>query len=288
MLRRSVLFVCLLAVPVLAAADVIRGAWHMTPSLGDRVQLELSRKNYHNGNTMRLTDFRGLSSINTNAAAEVPAQFQLVREAGTFDFTGTFNDGDGVGRFTFSPDTAYAGKLRGIGVVVDSDLTDERLFSLALHDVSTDFIREMRSFGYNEPLKRYIAFRIHGVTPDFVRGVQTLGFHNVSADRLVSFRIHGVTPDFARDMRDLGVTGLSPEQLVAMRIHGVTSSYVRELGELGYKDLSSQDLVRMRIHGVSTNFIRELAGAGYKAIPVEKLVRMKIHGIDGAFLKKAQ
>jgi hypothetical protein len=317
MFRRSMLFVCLLAVPVLAAADVIRGAWHMTPSLADRVHLEMSRKNNHNGNSMRVGDFRGLNAVNMKAAGEVPAQFQLVRDAGTFDFNGTFNDGDGVGRFTFTPDAGYAGKLRSIGVAVDSDLTDERLFSLALHDVSTDFIGDMRALGYNESLSKYIAFRIHGATPEYVRAMQALGFSNISsdrllafrihgvtpdyvremkeagfdatdADRLVSFRIHGVTPAFARDMRDMGVTGLSPDKLVAMRIHGVTSSFVRELGELGYRNLSSEQLVRMRIHGVTTSFIRELSDAGYKAIPVEKLVQMKIRGVDSDFLKKVQ
>ena len=317
MFRRSVLFVCLLAVPVLAAADVIRGAWHMTPSFDDRVQLDMSRKNNHNGNTMRLGDFRGLSAVNRNAAGEVPAQFQLVRDAGTFDFNGTFSDGDGVGRFTFTPDAAYGGKLRGIGVAVDSDLTDERLFSLALHDVSADFIRDMRGLGYSEPLSKYIAFRIHGATPDYVRAMQALGFNNISsdrllafrihgvtpdyvremkqagfdatdADRLVSFRIHGVTPEFARDMRAMGVTGLSPDQLVAMRIHGVSSTFVRELSELGYRNLSSEELVRMRIHGVTTRFIRDLSEAGYKGVPVEKLVQMKIRGIDSDFLKKVQ
>jgi hypothetical protein len=311
-MRRWLLVVSLFMLASTARAEALRGAWHITQhSRG--LQVELTRDHSHFGHTMPIDAFRGLDLSVLQSSSETPARFQLVRDAGTIDFTGAFLDGDGVGRFTFTPDNGYADRLRGLGVV-PTDIDDERLFHLAAMDVSTAFIREMQSLGYRESLDRYtafrihgvsadfiramqsygyaslsaerlVAFRIHGVTPDFVRDMKAAGYDKLSADQLVAFRIHGVSPQFARDMRELGVTGLNEDQLVAMRIHGVRSEYVRELAELGYRNLSSDQLVSMRIHGVTTKFIRELAAAGYRSIPVDKLVSMRIHGIDAEFVR---
>jgi len=312
-MRRSLLYVSLLALAVpMAASAQIRGAWSAIAK-GDRVHLTLTRESSNWGHTLPRTDF-AITEATMSSATETPVHFAFNRDAGTIDFTGTFQSGEGVGRFSFTPSRSYLGTLQSLGVSSDSHIDDDELFSLAMHDVSTAFIREMQSLGYRENLDQYVAFRIHGVTTDFVRELRSLGYEKLDADNLVAFRIHGVTPQFVRDMkalgytvdaddlvafrihgvnaefakamRDFGVKDLSADQLVAMRIHGVSTDFVRELHDLGYTGLSSDDLVAMRIHGVSTRFIRELADAGYHNIPVDKLVEMKIHGIDAAMLRQ--
>ncbi len=321
MIRRFTLLVCLLALPAVAAADVIRGAWHISPQKSvapqapGRIHLELSRKNNHHGNTMDVSEFRGLDAINSSTAGEVPAHFQLVREAGTFDFTGTFQSGDGVGRFTFTPDPSYASRLRGLGITAE-EMSDDKLFSLAILNVSSEFIGEMRALGYNESLSRYTAFRIHGATPEFVRSLQTLGYRNVPSDDLVAFRIHGVTPEFIRGMQAHGFNDVSGDRLVSFRIHGVTPEYVREMKAAGFFDgtdaerlvsfrihgvtpefardmrelsvsnLSAAKLVAMRIHGVSSDYVRQLAELGYRNLSSDQLVSMRIHGVSIKFIKE--
>ncbi|HYS52262.1 MAG TPA: hypothetical protein VER58_00690 [Thermoanaerobaculia bacterium] len=306
-MRRSLLVVSLfsLAIPAFASAQ-IRGAWSALVK-GDRVHLNMTREHSNWGRTLPRTDLT-IADNALNSATETPVHFAFNRDAGTIDFTGTFLNGEGVGRFNFTPSRSYLQTLQSLAVSTDSNMDDDDLFSLAMHDVSTAFIREMQSLGYRENLDGYIAFRIHGVTADFVRELKSLGHEKLSADDLVAFGIHGVTPqfvremkalgyrleaddlvafrihgvtaDFARLMKDYGVKDLSADQLVAMRIHGVSTDFVRELRDLGYNGLSSDDLVSMRIHGVTTRFIRELADAGYHGIPVDKLVEMRIHGIE--------
>ena len=305
-IRLLTLCALLLCGSVASAAD-IRGAWTALVK-GDRVHLNVVRDHSNWGRSMPRAEF-GLSDSQLNSASETPVHFTFTRDAGTIDFNGTFQSGEGVGRFTFTPSRSYAETLRSLNVPADSHFDDEDLFSLAMHDVSIAFIHDMQSLGYRQSLDEYIAFRIHGVTTDFVRELRSLGYDKLSADDLVAFRIHGVTTDFVRElrslgydklsaddlvtfrihgvssefvrgMRDLGVKDLSADQLVAMRIHGVTIDYVRELRELGYSGLSSDDLVAMRIHGVTTRFIRDFADAGYHNIPVDKLVEMRIHGIQ--------
>lgn len=313
-MRRLILYVSLLiaALPVAAAAKDIRGAWSAVAK-GDTVQLNLVRNDSRWGRTWVRPDIP-LTDEQIYASTETPVSFSLSRDAGTIAFSGTFQTGEGVGRFSFTPNPTYATTLRSLGVTFDEALDDEGLFSLAMHNVSAKFIGDMQSLGYRESLDDYIAFRIHGVTVDFVRELRSLGYDKLTAEDLVTFRIHGVTPqfirslkelgytedaeqlvafrihgvspDFVRSMRDLRVKDLSSEQLVAMRIHGVSTEYVRELRDLGYTGLESDDLVSMRIHGVSTRFIRELANAGYHNVPVEKLIAMRIHGLDASLLGK--
>ncbi|HEX9458940.1 MAG TPA: hypothetical protein VGA84_07330 [Thermoanaerobaculia bacterium] len=294
------------------------GAWRLTERDGGRLQIELVSDHHQNSNSIDRTAFTGLTAAQLEATAETPVDFRLVRDAGTLHFTGTFLRGEGVGRFTFEPNAVYAGTLRGLGVAasdLNSDLNDERLFSLAMQDVSAAFIKEMQTLGYREDLDRYVAFRIHGATPQFVRELNALGYrpdaeqlvalriHGVSpqfvrdihalgyqpdAEELVRFRIHGVSPEFVKGMKELGVRELAADHLVALRIHGASVDYVRDLRDLGYPNLSSDQLVSMRIHGVSPSYIRDLKSAGYANIPVEKLVDMRIHGIDAEFVKRTK
>jgi len=291
----------------------IRGTWTVLVN-GDYAQLTVVRDHSNWGHGIKRSELP-LSDAQINAAAETPVHFALNRDAGVIDFNGSFKDGEGVGRFTFTPNASYASTLRSLGVSSEEALDEDRLFSLAMNDVSTAFIRDMQNLGYREDLQTYVRFKIHGVSTDFVRDLRTLGYDKLTAEDLVRFRIHGVSPQFIRDMKglgfettaedltrfrihgvspeyvktmhDLGVTGVSSDSVVRMRIHGVSTDYVRELGNLGYKSLAADDLVRMRIHDVSTEFIRQLAAAGYHGIPVDKLVQMRIRGIDPSMLTRS-
>jgi hypothetical protein len=316
----SIAFALLLAAPAFAQ---IRGSWTATPSEKDpgRFHLNMTRKDSNNGQTMSISDFAGLSAAQINASTSTPVQFELRREAGTVTYEGTFKGGYGAGQFSFAPSRSYEAAIRALGVKGDrnkrgdGDIDDEDLLHLAIHDVSSAFIRSMQAEGFNETLDQYMAMRIfrvnpelvrefraigftdldaqdlissqiHGATPQYIREMRAGGFNKLNMEGFVASRIHGVTPQFAREMGELGYKNLDFDDLTAFRIHGVTSEFVRELRELGYKNIDSDDLVAMRIHGVTPAFIRELRDAGYSNVPVEKLVSMRIHGIDANFVKK--
>lgn len=294
-------------------AATLHGTWTLNAN-GDRPQLNIIRDHSNWGQSIRRSDLP-LTDAQINASTETPVHFALNRDAGVIDFNGSFENGEGVGRFVFTPNPQYVATLKSLGVSTDGTLDDDDLFSMAMFDIGTAFIRDMQSLGYKENLETYKRFKIHGVTTDFVREVRSLGFDNLSAEDLVRFRIHGVSPDFIRGMRgsgfnptaedlvrfrihgadpeyvramrDLGVGGVNAESVVRMRIHGVTTDFVRELRDLGYTDVPSDDLVRMRIHGVTAEFIRDLAKAGYHGVPIDKLVQMRIHGIDASMLAHA-
>lgn len=304
------------ALPSLAAID---GAW--TSSIDEkrpeRMYFSITRGRHHqNGSTFPVAAFTGLTAAQISAATMTPVQFEMRREAGNISFEGTFRSGKGAGQFTFAPNRAYIDAVRALGVdfTLGRKQKDEEdsLFSLALHDVSTSFIKTMIAEGYRVRLDEYLAMRIFDITPGYIREMRSLGFRNITHDELVATRIHGVTPAyvremraagwdlsldelqssrihgatpaFAEEMRKLGYGNLDHDDLVSFRIHGVTAAFIAEMRKLGYDKLSADQLTSMRIHGVTTQFIRELEQAGYVKVPVDKLISMRIHGVDAKFI----
>lgn len=269
------------AAATLVFAAEPRGSWHITSDRG-KLQLDVSRRaNSHWGRTVTREAFTGLTDGMLSATSETPATFDMVRDAGTIHFTGTFAGGDGVGRFTFTPNRNYQASLRGLGVAPGEDAgDDDDLFSMAMHDVSMAFIREMQSLGYREDLDQYVAFRIHGVSPEFVRELRGLGYTNLDADNLVAFRIHGVSTKFIREMKDLGYS-VDADDLIAFRIHGVSPKFVGEMKGLGYS-VDADDIVAFRIHGVSGELVRGMKDLGVRGLTADDVVAMRIHGATTA------
>lgn len=315
------LFVCLFA----TTAFALDGAW--TASVDEKrpghVYLNLTQGRNHNmGTTFQLASFSGLTESQIHASTMTPVHFEMRREAGTVSFEGTFRNGKGAGQFAFTPDRSYIDKIRALGLEFELDkphrrrnrTEEENLFSLALHDVSTSFIKSMIAEGYRVSLEKYLTMRIFNITPEYIREMRSLGFKNIDAEELVATKIHKVTPQFVRDMRaagwdlsldelqasaihgatpafaeemrKLGYGNLSHDDLVSFRIHKVTAEFIEELRKLGYEKVSADDLVAMRIHRVTPQFIRELAAAGYENVPPRKLVEMRIHRLDAEYLKK--
>lgn len=306
------------------AFAAVEGAWTASAyeKKPDRIQINMTTGRHNNmGTSMKLGDFAGLTRAQIDAATMTPVNFQLRREAGNTAFEGTFRNGKGAGQFTFASNPSFFDSVRALGVDVEdrklrnhARSQEERLFQLALHDVSVAYIRAMQSEGYRVSLEKYMEMRIFDITPEYIREMRSLGFSDIDADDLVGSRIHGVTPEYVREMRaagwnltldelqstrihgatpqfaeemkKLGYANLDVDELLSFRIHGVTAEFITELRALGYSGLSADNLVAMRIHGVTPKFIRDVKDAGYSGVPVEKLISMRIAGIDGQYLKK--
>jgi hypothetical protein len=127
------------------------------------------------------------------------ARFELVREAGTVTFEGTIRNGRGVGDFRFTPSAAWQREMEQMGF---DDLSQRRVFSAAIHDITIDYVAELQDLGYDDlDVGDLFSFAIHGVSADFIRGMNGLGYADIPARKLVSMRIHGVTVDWVRQVR---------------------------------------------------------------------------------------
>src|SRR5262245_30628801 len=288
---KSLVAALLVALPLAAHADSspLHGPWTAEPDDRRAGELDLSMRSgahENNGYLYPIADFTGLSEAQVRSSTSVNVAFALRREAGTVSYEGMFRNGEGAGTFTFEANDAFARTLEKLGVPLEGKRSAEKeLFTLAIFDVSSDFIRSMQSIGYKVSLEKYTAFRIFNVDPSYVRDMASLGFDHLSADKLVETKIHGATPDYIRDMRRQG-SDLPLDKYIESRIFQITPEFAAEMGRAGYPDLDRDVLVQFKIHGVTTDFIQDLKQLGYTKVPAQKLVEMRIHGVTPEFIRR--
>lgn len=233
---------------------------------------------------VRLRDLAGLSSAAANTASDV--QFSWTREAGTFRFTGSFDNGRGRGTYTFTPDQTFIANMASIGY---KNLSTDDVLHLAVIDVTVAHVRGLAEAGYaNLPLDDVIATRIHRVTPEFIRDLATLGYMNIDIDDLVAMSIHGATPENIRALQAEGIRGIDVDELIAFRIHKVTPDFIKAMDALGFRGMDLDDLVAFRIHGVTPEFIKSIRDAGFQSISEDQLIAFRIHKVDAQFIRDAR
>ena len=261
------------------AADVT-GTWVIQDlQIANKVQLSLNvvrdgNGTFNSSSALDVSQLRGLTLAQMATPIGTMAWFELVREAGTFACEGYFKAGNGAGTFLFRPDPGFIQQMRALGFM---DINENRLFSMAVHDVGPRFAAEIRTTGITvSKADQLVAMRIHGVTVEFIRNLQQAGFRPQEED-LVKMRIHGVTADFANQVQRM-YPSAAIEDLVRMRIHGVGLDFAGDVRQM-YATASIEDLVRLRIHGVTTDYIRNMQSRS-KNMTLEQVVRLKIHGIE--------
>ena len=112
------------------------------------------------------------------------------------------------------------------------ELTIGKLLHMYMHDVTPEFVREIRETGFNPSTGQLIDMRVHGLSAEYFVKMQAMGFEGLTIGTLVKMSVHGVTPEFVAEMRATGAPDLTPQQLIEMRIHGVDVEYMETMREL--------------------------------------------------------
>ena len=246
----SVAAACLSLVRLAPAEEAITGQWMIDPTpLPDQVELTLHRSNHTNSSSLPVNQLKGLSRAQMESPDGLTVRFEMTRDAGRLACEGYFKHGHGAGQFVFSPNANFISDMRALGY---SNLSQEQVFSMAVHDVTRKYVRDLRSLGVTTTSPdELVTMRIHGVETEFIRELNQLGYRTVSTDQLVTMRIHEATTEFIKQLKALGYDHPSIDQLVTMRIHGVTPAYIQDLHTRGMKSLSIDQLVSLRIHGIT-------------------------------------
>lgn len=283
-------FACsLAAASAFQNAATIAGQWLIDARPGDgRIQLTLQGNrgtsgHFSSSSTLPLDQLRGLSRAQMDSAGS-NVKFEIDRDAGTLACEGYFKNGSGSGAFTFMPNPGFISAMQSLGY---DGLSPEKVFAMALHDVTLSYARDLRALGFDRVTPdQLIALRIHGVAIEFVKAMKSLRYDDLSPDNLVAMRIHGVSAEFAGELKKLGYN-CSIDQMVALRIHGVETQFAKELKALGYGGISPDQMVAMRIHGAGIDFVKEVKSLGY-APTVDQLVAMRIHGVTPEYIQSLQ
>lgn len=119
-----------------------------------------------------------------------PQTFLLKRDAGSFRFDGTFEQGRGAGQFSFEPNARFAAEIqqRKIGTLSADDL-----LTLARHDVGLAFLDELAAQGYETPdAVTLVRASRSGADLAYLRQMGTSGRRVSTLEELVNLANRGV------------------------------------------------------------------------------------------------
>ena len=189
------LFILVIAFAVPGQAADTTGTWAIQDlQVANRVQFSLQvtdggRGNFQSSSEFDLSQVQGLTTAQMASPSGMIVRFDIMREAGTFICEGYFKAGNGAGTFLFKPSLSFVSQMATLGF---SDATEDKLFSMAVHDVGMRYAAEIQAMGLRVPTaSKLIAMKIHGVTPGYVRRIQAR-WPDVTLDQLISLRIHGI------------------------------------------------------------------------------------------------
>ena len=271
---------------VIVAQSPITGEWKADAAKGNAEKIHVSfsrsngdsRKNVH-GSAFSYEDLQGLTREQTQNGS---VSFRLVREAGTIECEGAFDNGKGSGTFRFTPNAGYLDAMRSRGFDFAKfsskghGTVEDRLFAAATINVTTKLADDLLSADFG-PLDVDDLFKaaIFKVDSRYMSEMKATGFPNLKMEDLVKARIFKIDADYVRQIKDMGFGVENFENLVKYRIFKVTPEFLNEIRAEGLTNIDPEDVVKMRIFNIDAAYVRE-ARAADPNISVEKMVQKKI------------
>ena len=267
------------------AQKALSGEW--TASLVEdksKVNLNFERRTEKGGKHQHdqpydFSDLQGLTREQVSNGG--PVKFRIVREAGTIDCEGSFQNGKGSGTFRFTGSLAFLSAMKSRGFDFEEESDDEqnsedRLFTAATINITTALADDLSSAGFGK-LQVHDLFKaaIFKIDSTFMREMKASGFPNLGMEDLVKARIFKIDAKFVTEATQMGFDKEPFESLVKMRIFKVTPEYVAQVRNEGLSDLSVEDAVKLRIFNIDTEFIRKAKADGVP-LEVERLVQRRL------------
>ncbi len=271
---------------VIVAQSPVTGTWTANAEKGSPEKIHISftrdsRGNERNrqGVTIPYSEIDGLTRSQADSGS---ASFRIVREAGTIECQGSFENGKGSGNYRFTPNTAYVEAMRSRGFDFDkftskgNGTVEDRLFAAATINVTTALADDLLAANFG-PLDVDDLFKaaIFKVDSKFMAEMKATGFPNLSMEDLVKARIFKIDANYVREIKDMGFGVQSFENLVKYSIFKVTPEFLNELRAEGLTDLDPEQVVKLRIFKIDAAYVRQ-ARAENPNITVEQLVQKKI------------
>ncbi len=277
---------------VIVAQTTLTGDWKadVKSENPDKIYLSFERRTEKNnrnqmGSSYKYSDLQGLTREQASSSGAV--KFSLVREAGTIDCEGSFQNGRGTGtfRFTANPNFVSAMKSRGFDFEKPSkynaDINDQenRLFAATTLNVTTALADDLLSANLGKlDVEDLFKAAIFKVDSKFMQEMKASGFPNLDMEDLVRARIFKVDANYVREVREMGFKDADMESLTKLRIFKVTPEFIKEVQAEGLTNLSIEQLVQLRIFNVGGDFIRHAKTNGDPNPTIENLVQMRIMG----------
>jgi len=272
-----------------AAQTTLSGDWTAKPSAKDdsKINLNFERQNEKGGKnqmgqTFEYSQLQGLTREQVISGG--PVRFSLVREAGTIECEGSFQNQKGAGTFRFTGSQAFisAMKSRGFDFEKETDNKYEgkhepenRLFAATTLNVTTALADDLKSAGFTLDVGDLFKAAIFKIDSAFMREMKATGFPNLDMDDLVKARIFHIDAEFVRQAAQMGFDKQPFEHLVKMSIFKITPQFVAGVRDEGLTNLSIEEIVKLKIFNIDAEAIRKAKAEGVP-LNVERLVEWRI------------
>jgi hypothetical protein len=268
------------------AQTTLTGEWRASLTRDDsKINLNFERKNEKGGrNSMGQTyEFSELGLTREQVVNGGPVRFSLMREAGTIECEGNFENRKGSGSFRFTGNQAFlaAMKSRGFDFEQSSKNYDEdhpaenRLFAATALNVTTALADDLLSAGFKMDVGDLFKAAIFKVDSKFMREMKATGYANLDFDDLVKAKIFHIDAEFVREAAQMGFDKQPFENLVKMSIFKITPQFVAGLRNEGLTDLTMEQMVKLKIFNIDAEAIRKARAEGVP-LTVDKLVEWKL------------
>lgn len=254
---------------------------------GEKIHLSFERRSEKGdqnqmGSSYDFAELQGLSREQVAGGGAV--KFSLVREAGTIECEGSFQNGKGAGTFRFTANQSFVSGMKSRGFDFEQDSpaskhgrdSDHRLFAATTLNVTTALADDLLSADFGKlDVDDLFKAAIFKVNSKFMREMKASGFPNLGMEELVKARIFKIDAAFVSRVAQMGFDKEPFESLVKMQIFKVTPDFIDEARNEGLANLSIEDLVQLRIFKIDSAFIRQAKADGVP-LEVEKLVEKRI------------
>ena len=164
---------------------------------------------------------------------------------------------------------SFIDQMKSVGF---DNLEVDDLIALRVHDVTPEWVRAMRTTGFEIDAEQAIAMKTQDVTPEFVAQMRALGF-KPDADEIVAMKVHDISPEFVKAMRDMGMNP-DADQVIALKVHDITPEFRRSMEAAGYK-LDTDELIAAKVMDVTPEFIASVRAHGFKDLSMDQLIQLK-------------
>jgi len=286
------------------------GSWFATIK-GDKVSVQFKSDDdddfSSSTTTFNLSDF---SSIPKGTAGT----FKVVREAGTMEFTGKFEDNQGMGSYKFIADKQYKTDMDR---EIESDLTEKDVLVFFFIDIKRSYVAMLKQEGYKDIGKNDVipmaALKIDGpyirsmkaaglkdlsmrdliplkslkIDGEYVTEIRNAGYKDVDAQQLITFKSQGIDGKYVEKMLK-GDGDIKPGDLVALKSLKIDDEYINSFRSVGMTNLSSRDIIPMKSLGITAEYAKGFQALGYKNITPRDLIPLKSQKITPEFIKGFQ
>jgi hypothetical protein len=291
-----------------AAAFQNEGTWFATIK-NEKITIRFEKDEEGKGtnsSTFLLSEFK-------NLPRDKEGSFQLVRDAGTMNFTGKFTGNMGMGSYSYSPDQAFMDYLKKEGVDVggkdDSSvffaidlsrsyinmlkkqgythLTKENLIPLAAMKIDESFIRDIRSNGFPEvSLEDLIPLKALNVDGAYIKDIRKSGYQNLSVSQLITFKAQNITGDFIKSSKDFAAEAQGRPAVQSQKAAGKASvkAQPKDRDDEKSGSLSMDDLIAMKAMNIGPEYLQSFKDIGYN-VSKGDIIGMKSLGVTPEYVK---